>query len=470
MTFVTDTSVMFSTQIAFFLFGWIFFLFKLFKDYECHHRLVQMLFSTTFALSCTMFELIIFEILGVLNKESRLFHWRLNLYIMLFLVVFIIPFAISYFIVNNIRLFRNVKIPAAIGMWCIFIFFFWKIGDPFPILSAQHGIFSIEQVISRIGVVGVTVMALLSGFGAVNCPYTYSSYFLRNVTDADIKNIEKKLLQTTDMILSKKKRIAIAERHTSMSDNNGENGSSWFSRFKSPPTSPIITENVQLLQRDVESMEELSRQIFLELVDLKTEKKRIVDSKTYKGRLYHFLGYFFSIYCCFKIVMCTINIVFNRIGKKDLITKGLEILDQRLGIQVEFAVWAQTFSFFLVGVMIVTSIRGLLITLTKFFYAISSSKSSNIIVMALAQIMGMYFVSSVLLMRMNMPVEYREIVTMVLGDLHFQFYHRWFDVIFLVSALGSIGFLYLAHKQAPEKHMGKGVTLSAAFMQAKQYR
>merc|ERR1719466_359805 len=117
MTFVTDTSVMFSTQIAFFLFGWIFFLFKLFKDYECHHRLVQMLFSTTFALSCTMFELIIFEILGVLNKESRLFHWRLNLYIMLFLVVFIIPFAISYFIVNNIRLFRNVKIPAAIGMW-----------------------------------------------------------------------------------------------------------------------------------------------------------------------------------------------------------------------------------------------------------------------------------------------------------------------------------------------------------------
>ena len=68
--------------------------------------------------------------------------------------------------------------------------------------------------------------------------------------------------------------------------------------------------------------------------------------------------------------------------------------------------------------MVVTSIRGLLINLTKFFYAISSSKTSNAIVMFFAQLMGMYFVSSVLLMRMNVPPEYRQIITEVLVKDH----------------------------------------------------
>lgn len=64
-------------------------------------------------------------------------------------------------------------------VWVIFLILFWKIGDPFPILTAKQGIISIEQLVSRIGVIGVTVMALLSGFGAVNYPYTSMAYFIR---------------------------------------------------------------------------------------------------------------------------------------------------------------------------------------------------------------------------------------------------------------------------------------------------
>lgn len=45
-----------------------------------------------------------------------------------------------------------------------------------------------------------------------------------------------------------------------------------------------------------------------------------------------------------------------------------------------------------------------------------------------------------------MPAEYRDIITEVLGNLHFNFYHRWFDVIFLVSALTTIVVLYLLQK------------------------
>jgi hypothetical protein len=41
---------------------------QLFRDYEVQQRTVQLMFSVTFALSCTLFELIIFEIVGVLHS------------------------------------------------------------------------------------------------------------------------------------------------------------------------------------------------------------------------------------------------------------------------------------------------------------------------------------------------------------------------------------------------------------------
>ena len=67
-------------------------------------------------------------------------------------------------------------------------------------------------------------------------------------------------------------------------------------------------------------------------------------------------------------------------------------------------------------------------------------------VLVMSEVMGMYFVSQVILMRMNMPAQYREIIAKVLGNLEFNFYYRWFDMIFLVSAVGCMAFIYLAQK------------------------
>uniref|UniRef100_A0A131XZ81 Putative g-protein coupled receptor n=1 Tax=Ixodes ricinus TaxID=34613 RepID=A0A131XZ81_IXORI len=452
MSLLTDFLVVTVSQVFFFAGGWVFFMKKLFKDYEVHHLSVQLLFSITFSLSCTMFELIIFEILGFLDSSSRYLHWKLGLYAILFMLIVFLPFYIGYLIISNIPFVKKkLLMPLALGAWLVFVYLFWKIGDPFPILSPKHGILSIEQVISRVGVVGVTLMALLSGFGAVNYPYTSMAYFMRVVTLNDVLNMEKKLLQTLDVIIMKKKRIALAMKEKQQSGSGRQTSGIW-GMLQSVASLPSGSkEDIGQLKQSVDALEEFSRQLFLETVELHNMLERIEWSKTFKGKYFNFIGYFFSLYCIWKIFICTINIVFDRVGRVDPVTRGMEIAVHYMGFDVDVKFWSQHISFILVGIIVVTSIRGLLITLTKFFYAISSSKSSNIIVLALAQIMGMYFVSSVLLIRMNMPAEYRSIITEVLGDLQFNFYHRWFDVIFLVSALSSIGFLYLAHKQGPER-------------------
>uniref|UniRef100_A0A2A6C8S2 Probable enoyl-CoA hydratase, mitochondrial n=1 Tax=Pristionchus pacificus TaxID=54126 RepID=A0A2A6C8S2_PRIPA len=418
-----DVGIVLVSIALFFICGWLFFMKQLFKNYEVHNRVVQLLFSITFALSCVMFELIIFEILGILEPGSRLLYWRLGLYSILFVLIVALPLYVAYTLLNSISFVKESFVfPLTAVLWLIYIYFFWKLGDPFPILSRQHGIFTIEQAISRIGVFGVTVMAVLSGFGAVNAPYTCMSIFAKKVDQTSILQMEKRLLQTMEMIASKKRRLAQHERDISLSafSRGGDESVGLLNRLwgtvSSPITSITTSDNMKQLKSEIVPLEELSRHLFLEVVELRNMK---------------------------------VNIVFDRVGKVDPVTKSMEIAVHWMGIDIDVRFWSQHISFLLVGVIVVTSIRGLLITLTKFFYAISSSKSSNTIVLLLAQIMGMYFVSSVLLMRMNVPLEYRLIITEVLGDLQFNFYHRWFDVIFLISALSSILFIYLAHMKSP---------------------
>ena len=84
-----------------------------------------------------------------------------------------------------------------------------------------------------------------------------------------------------------------------------------------------------------------------------------------------------------------------------------QILVKKLNVEVDVKFWSQQLSFILVGLIIVASIRGLLLQITKLFYAVASANSSNVIVLFLAQVMGTYFCAMVILMRMNMPLEYR---------------------------------------------------------------
>ncbi|TRY70051.1 hypothetical protein TCAL_05428 [Tigriopus californicus] len=452
MSLGLDSCVVLLTQCVFFLLGWMFFVRHLFRDYELRHYGVQIVFGLNFTLSCTMFELIIFEIVDYLDKASRYFHWYLSLYLMLFMVIILIPFYLVYFFLSNSRHFPAHWVrPLSFGVWLAYIGLFWKLGDPFPIHNPKHGMLSVETCVSRVGVIGVTIMALLSGFGAVNYPYTSMAIFMRSVTHSHIQHIERKLQQTMDMITTKKKRILMAEREAERQKRQAqhEQGGGWWDRMKklSTYTPPGSLENIPLLRQDVSALEELSRHLFVELQDLQTMRERNEWSRTWQGQYFNFLGYFFSMYCIWKIFISTVNIVFDRVGRVDPITKGMEIAVHWFGLNIDVVFWSQHISFGLVGAIVVTSIRGLLLTMTRFFTWISSPKSSNFIVLLLSQIMGMYFISMVILMRMNMPVQYRTIITEVLGDLQFNFYHRWFDVMFLVSALCTIGILSLLHKR-----------------------
>jgi golgi pH regulator len=98
---------------------------------------------------------------------------------------------------------------------------------------------------------------------------------------------------------------------------------------------------------------------------LQRTRDRIVYSKNLEGRYFNILGHFFSAYCVWKIFISSVNIIFDRVGKVDPVTKTIEIIINYFGIKFDVQFWSQHISFLLVGIIVITSIRGLLITLTK---------------------------------------------------------------------------------------------------------
>jgi hypothetical protein len=74
-------------------------------------------------------------------------------------------FDLDIYFVFSVRDFRLVLVLTVIA-WCFYLYTFWKLGNPFPI-SNRNEFFSIEQCISRVGIIGVTAMAILSGFGGM---------------------------------------------------------------------------------------------------------------------------------------------------------------------------------------------------------------------------------------------------------------------------------------------------------------
>eukprot|EP00037_Helgoeca_nana_P027070 m.307908 g.307908 ORF g.307908 m.307908 type:complete len:458 (-) comp27397_c1_seq2:2593-3966(-) len=442
MGFTADAMLFGASQCLFFVGAWLFLRHGLFTDIDMNHNIVQLLFSITFALSISMLELTIFEIGGIFEATSRFTLWQWTLQAMCGQLVVVLPLQLSYHI---IRPFTKRNSPAAavggLVLWLLFLWQFWKIGDPFPPDHEMNGVFSVGQLIGRIGVIGITCSAMLSGFGAVYTPYNFLGYFVRSATLQDIAAQEQELLTTLDQVIRKKRRIAFAN-YSQHRSGKKQGGSGWGSGLMSMfGGGGGADSSVGLLETEVTALENLTDQLFFETHDLRTEYRRRQHLGTIKGKVLHIAGHFLSAFCVYKIFKATVNIAFSRVGQKDPVTRAFEIAAVFFQLDIDVELWSQYLSFALVGVLVITSTRSLLINLTKLFHFFASAGSSHVVVLFMSQVMGMYFVSLVIMMRMNMPEQYRKVIVAVLGDFEFNFFHLAFDRVFLISALACMIFI-----------------------------
>ena len=105
---------------------------------------------------------------------------------------------------------------------------------------------------------------------------------------------------------------------------------SFNSGFSSSQSTTNISYNLSNIKQEISTYEEISSQLYGDLVDLQAIQQRIEYSKTLKGKYFHVLGHFFSLYCVWKILISFINIIFNRVGKGKIINEN--IIDRLMNI------------------------------------------------------------------------------------------------------------------------------------------
>ncbi|CAO3570155.1 unnamed protein product [Mortierella alpina] len=366
-----EAFLLLGSQVLFFTLAWTFLIQSLVRDYASNSSdqeflltalpntyrrkqrwwqggaLVQVVFALTLTWSCQLFELIIMEILGLLGQESRWYFWRLTLNAMLLLVIVIIPYYQCVLIIRNTGISTKKALPVAVAIWVVYFYLFAKVGNNFPTqVHRSTEILSIEWGMSRVGIIGVTISAILSGFGAVNGPYSNLFFFLRQVTDTDIHLAEKKCIQTLEMIADKKKRVVMEEMRLRTLDPSASKVGGFVRKIFGTVSGKPEGENLNDLRQELLALEGISRQLFLDIDDLYVEKSRLEHAKTWQGKYSNLMGYIFSIYCVYKLAMALINTIFRRTGSTDPITAIISKFVSHTNMSIDVQFWSQQLSFF----------------------------------------------------------------------------------------------------------------------------
>lgn len=426
-------------------------------------RIAAASFSTTIALATVLAELILCEISNSLNPAARTVALKITVPTLLFLLVVWIPFLELQSIIRgagwdfssrrNGRLSKTPWILQAVG-FMTWLGVFWWMGDlpgtSLPPITPDTTQTLTDAALSRVGVVGVSFMALLAGFASVSSPWQSFGQRPRPITESDLERKTAGLDATKDMLAEKKSRLRALQRKVSGAPQEG-----FMSKVIVSIRGNADATEIKALELEVSGLETMAASLSASHSMLQARHSAQLRSSTSFGRCLVIPEYVFAIYCLYRIGATTVatlrrysnpNTTFST---TDPINRVLGLFAKHWDPTLDQAAWSRQISFLLSGVMLLLSFNSVLQTLhlfSRFTPGLVKQAQANL-PLVVAQISATYVISSALLLRSNLPAEVASGIGHALGKVvDGAFVERWFEGWFLVGgAVTAIG-IYVGKK------------------------
>jgi hypothetical protein len=443
-------------------------------------RVAAITFASTIALSAVLTELLLCEISNSFNPTARSVALQITVVSLLGLLVVAIPLlGISSVVARSGYKFRGEKKRSRVHLaWALefagyaaFLFGFWAIGALLPdaptltiteSITRQSGLF--QACLDRLGITGVSLMALLSGFASVSAIWQSFGPKARTVADTDIARKQAGLDATMDMILEKKERLRMMEAMSPEAQSHSPIQSFW-SRTVGAVRKNTFDQQKDVLEMEASGLETMASSLETSLAILRTRRANQLKATTPTGRLSLAFSHIFACYCVYRICTTTVNIIRRTLSSPsssssspsassssdtDPVTYTIALFARHVYPSLDQASWAQQISFLLSGAMLLASFTAVTQTFhlfARFMPSVLHATKTNFALL-ISQISGMYVISSALMLRGMMPKEVGSVINSALGAglLEPAWVQRWFDGFFMLAVVATAVGLFLGRQ------------------------
>ncbi|KAF9877475.1 hypothetical protein CkaCkLH20_05175 [Colletotrichum karsti] len=422
-------------------------------------RVAAAVFCVTVALATVLGELILCEVSDVVGARAREAALRFTVPTLLVLLVGVIPFLEIQSVVSGTfgwRFQRNSKGRIPRFAWgvqmCAFagwLFAFWSLGGMVGLdktKTAGGGV--LRACLERIGVIGISLMAMLSGFAAVSTPWhtlgAVSERRKRPVTETDIARKQAGLDATNEMLLTKRHRLQALERKASEAQAAASSSSGGFMGKMLGAVRGMGGDEAEMkaLRLEIAGLETMEANLEASVGMMRNRRDADARAATTLGKVLAVPHYVFSLYCLYRILATTLATLRRAyypaasFSSSDPINRFLGLLARHWDPKLDQIAWARQISFLLSGVILAASANSVLQTFhlfSKWMPGLLYQAQANL-ALVIGQVAAVYVISAALLLRSNLPREMGSAVGDALeGALEPRFVDWWFEGWFLGS-------------------------------------